>query len=80
MSTADVVRAWRDPEYRSTLGAAERAALPDYPASSLELGDDEREAGGSPTTMTGGPSNTGVGTGGGCDCCAAQDPRKLPDS
>ena len=34
MSTADIIRAWKDPEYRSTLGV-----LPTHPAGLIELAD-----------------------------------------
>ncbi|QDF06874.1 mersacidin/lichenicidin family type 2 lantibiotic [Myxococcus xanthus] len=34
-----ILRAWRDPDYHDSLSDAERAALPDSPASVLELDD-----------------------------------------
>ena len=34
MSTADIIRAWKDPEYRSTL-----SVTPAHPAGSIELTD-----------------------------------------
>jgi len=39
MTTENIVRAWRDPEYRNKLTETERAALPDHPAGWIELGD-----------------------------------------
>jgi mersacidin/lichenicidin family type 2 lantibiotic len=33
----DIVRAWKDPVYRASLSAAERAALPPNPAGLVEL-------------------------------------------
>lgn len=35
----DVVRAWRDEEYRLGLSAEELAALPEHPAGAVELPD-----------------------------------------
>ena len=37
----DVVRAWKDPAYRASLTAAERAALPAHPAGLIELSAEE---------------------------------------
>jgi mersacidin/lichenicidin family type 2 lantibiotic len=39
MTKENIVRAWRDPEYRNSLSETERAALPDHPAGWIELGD-----------------------------------------
>ena len=44
MSTRNVIRAWKDPAYRNTLSAAERAALPANPAGSIELSAVELES------------------------------------
>jgi mersacidin/lichenicidin family type 2 lantibiotic len=33
----DIIRAWKDPEYRYSLSAAERAMLPAHPAGPTEL-------------------------------------------
>ena len=41
MSTTDVIRAWRDEEYRLSLSAEERAALPQHPAGEIELRDED---------------------------------------
>ena len=37
MTVEKIVRAWRDPLFRSGLGTAERALLPDNPAGMIEL-------------------------------------------
>jgi mersacidin/lichenicidin family type 2 lantibiotic len=37
MSRQDIIRAWKDAEYRSGLCAAERGQLPDNPAGTIEL-------------------------------------------
>lgn len=49
MSDVDVVRAWKDEEYRNSLTEDERAALPPNPAGPSELTDQDLEdvAGGS---------------------------------
>jgi mersacidin/lichenicidin family type 2 lantibiotic len=41
MSIEKIIRAWEDPEYRSTLSAAERDALPANPVGGIELTDAE---------------------------------------
>ncbi|MDY6876288.1 MAG: mersacidin/lichenicidin family type 2 lantibiotic [Chloroflexota bacterium] len=47
MSNLDIVRAWKDPEYRLNLSEAERALLPENPAGLIELSDaDLGEVGG----------------------------------
>jgi mersacidin/lichenicidin family type 2 lantibiotic len=50
MSTKNIIRAWKDPVYRSSLSDAERAALPAHPAGAIELSDAELAyvAGGKP--------------------------------
>jgi mersacidin/lichenicidin family type 2 lantibiotic len=40
MAKVDIVRAWKDPVYRATLGE-EAANLPQNPAGLVELNDDE---------------------------------------
>jgi mersacidin/lichenicidin family type 2 lantibiotic len=37
MSHVNIIRAWKDEEYRSSLSDAERALLPDNPAGLIEL-------------------------------------------
>jgi mersacidin/lichenicidin family type 2 lantibiotic len=41
MSHRDIIRAWKDSEFRSSLSDAERAMLPANPAGSIELADSE---------------------------------------
>ena len=43
MSKKDVIRAWKDAEYRNSLTAEELAALPENPAGATELPDSELE-------------------------------------
>lgn len=44
MSKIDVIRAWKDEEYRASLSEAERAQLPPHPAGYVELTDAELES------------------------------------
>ena len=37
MSNQDIIRAWKDEDYRLSLSAAERALLPEHPAGLIEL-------------------------------------------
>jgi mersacidin/lichenicidin family type 2 lantibiotic len=57
MSHVNVVRAWKDEEYRQSLTEAERAALPENPAGLLDLAasDLQQAAGGGWPMFTGGP-------------------------
>jgi len=41
MSQSDIIRAWKDPLYSSTLGAQELAALPPHPAGAVEVADQD---------------------------------------
>jgi mersacidin/lichenicidin family type 2 lantibiotic len=43
VSSFDLVRAWKDAEYRRSLNAEELALLPEHPAGSIELTDEELE-------------------------------------
>jgi mersacidin/lichenicidin family type 2 lantibiotic len=48
MSHEDIIRAWKDEEYRNSLSEEQRAQLPENPAGMVELpdADMERIAGG----------------------------------
>jgi mersacidin/lichenicidin family type 2 lantibiotic len=50
--TVDIVRAWKDPEYRGTLTKEELASLPPHPAGNEPLSDEElkKVAGAGPVT------------------------------
>lgn len=37
MSTAEIIRAWKDQDYLMSLGAAELTAIPENPAGTIEL-------------------------------------------
>lgn len=41
MSDSDVIRAWKDPDYRASLSEDARASLPPHPVGSIELSDAE---------------------------------------
>jgi mersacidin/lichenicidin family type 2 lantibiotic len=40
MSSQEIIRAWKDAEYRASLSEAARASLPAHPAAWLEVTDD----------------------------------------
>ena len=44
MSVDRIIRAWEDPEFRSSLSEDELASLPEHPAGSIELTDAELSA------------------------------------
>ena len=44
MSVDKIIRAWEDPEFRSSLGRSEVAGLPENPAGAIELTDAELSA------------------------------------
>jgi mersacidin/lichenicidin family type 2 lantibiotic len=46
MSKLDVIRGWKDEEYRLSLSHEQRAMLPEHPAGVIELADEELEAAG----------------------------------
>lgn len=54
MSNVDIIRAWKDEEYRNGLSDSERSQLPANPAGMIELRDTDltSAAGGSPITIT----------------------------
>jgi mersacidin/lichenicidin family type 2 lantibiotic len=41
MSESDIVRAWKDEQYRNSLSADQQAEVPVNPAGEVELDDDE---------------------------------------
>ena len=57
MSHPNIIRAWKDEEYRRSLSEAERALLPSHPAGLVEL-----------TEADMGRIDGGL-TSGGCNCC-----------
>lgn len=44
MTNVDIIRAWKDEEYRMGLTEAERAELPEHPAGLVELTDAQMAA------------------------------------
>lgn len=53
MSRQDIIRAWKDEDYRASLSEAERNSLPKNPAGFIELTDDDLQlaAGAGPTSI-----------------------------
>lgn len=43
MRRETIIRAWKDPEFRSSLSDEERTQLPENPAGAIELTDEELE-------------------------------------
>jgi mersacidin/lichenicidin family type 2 lantibiotic len=43
MSNLNIIRAWKDPEYRRVLTEAQRAQLPAHPAGAIEFPDRDLE-------------------------------------
>ena len=43
MSYLDIIRAWKDEEYRLSLSEEQRAVLPEHPAGLIELEDVDLE-------------------------------------
>jgi mersacidin/lichenicidin family type 2 lantibiotic len=44
MSHLNIIRAWKDAEYRHSLSVAEQALLPEHPAGVIELTDADLDA------------------------------------
>jgi mersacidin/lichenicidin family type 2 lantibiotic len=59
MSKVDIIRAWKDDEYRLSLTEAQRALLPGHPAGLIELDDDQMK-------MVLGGGATGIAGSSGC--------------
>lgn len=59
MSESDIVRAWKDEQYRNSLSANQQAEVPGHPAGEVELDDDELKE------VDGAGSNPGLTAG----CC-----------
>jgi mersacidin/lichenicidin family type 2 lantibiotic len=63
MSHRNIVRAWKDEEYRLSLSDAERSRLPENPVGAIELSDTDlaAAAGGlAPLPSAGSYCNTGI--------------------
>jgi mersacidin/lichenicidin family type 2 lantibiotic len=72
MSQQDIIRAWKDRNYRESLSQEQRSQLPENPAGVVELSDEvlENIAGGMRARSGGGGGGgTGCGTGGNCTKC-----------
>jgi mersacidin/lichenicidin family type 2 lantibiotic len=52
MSKENIIRAWKDPEYRSGLNAREHASLPANPAGTIDDGKLAEVAGGARPMLT----------------------------
>lgn len=68
MSKQDIIRAWKDKEFRNSLSEVQRSKMPANPAGILEMSESALEmiVGGKPG---GGGGGTGCGTGNNCTNC-----------
>jgi mersacidin/lichenicidin family type 2 lantibiotic len=41
MTVKNIIRSWKDPEYRATLSKMERSLLPKHPSGLIELSDED---------------------------------------
>jgi mersacidin/lichenicidin family type 2 lantibiotic len=63
MSQQDIIRAWKDRNYRESLSQEQRSLLPENPAGTIELSDVDQ------AIIAGGKGNgTGTGQGTGDNC------------
>ena len=55
MSQENIIRAWKDSDYRDSLSKAEKSLLPEHPAGLMQLSDEQlgAAAGGIPKTDSG---------------------------
>lgn len=60
MSNFDIIRAWKDDDYSSSLSEAQRSQLPANPAGMVELSDEDME------NFAGGANFSANGGNGGC--------------
>jgi len=67
MSHLDIIRAWKDAEYRNSLSAEQLSQLPEHPAGMSALSDETLQAIVGGLRLGGG--GTGCGTGTNCTNC-----------
>ncbi|TAE61612.1 MAG: mersacidin/lichenicidin family type 2 lantibiotic [Nostocales cyanobacterium] len=60
MSNVDIVRAWKDEEYRHSLSAEQREQLPVNPAGLVELDDEDMSSVSGGCTTCGDPFHTPI--------------------
>ncbi|MBD2778093.1 mersacidin/lichenicidin family type 2 lantibiotic [Iningainema tapete] len=58
MSTEEIVRAWKDKNYRNSLSDQQKAMLPSNPAGLIDLTDDDMMSLSGGCTMCGNPNHT----------------------
>ena len=68
MSNIDIIRAWKDENYRNSLSDEQRSQLPQNPAGIIDLSEDDMESivGG---LKNGGMTHLGTGTGTTANVC-----------
>jgi len=58
MSNAEVIRAWKDEDYRASLSDEEKELLPENPVEVIELTDEELSSVSGGCTLCGNPWHT----------------------
>ncbi|MEQ8996698.1 MAG: mersacidin/lichenicidin family type 2 lantibiotic [Coleofasciculus sp. B1-GNL1-01] len=58
MSNADIIRAWKDEDYRASLSDEEKELLPENPVEVIELTDEELSSVSGGCTLCGNPWHT----------------------
>jgi mersacidin/lichenicidin family type 2 lantibiotic len=53
MTRDQIIRAWKDADYRESLGESERSMLPEHPAGLIRLDDEELESAAGGETLFG---------------------------
>ena len=64
MSQQDIIRAWKDEEFRNSLSEEQLKQIPENPAGISKIPDESLES-----IVGGCGGGTGCGTGGNCSCC-----------
>ena len=81
MSNNDIIRAWKDEEYRNSLSAERRSQLPENPSGKIELSEGKIELSDEELeSLSGGmraqPDDTTTGTGSQASPCQCQGKSK----
>ncbi len=76
MKKHQIIRSWRDPEYRASLSDAERALLPEHPAAAIDISEAELALAGGDAVSEGVVpisrytyNSAYASAGGCCECC-----------
>lgn len=61
MSNVDIIRAWKDEDYRASLSDDQKALLPENPVGLIELSDEDLSSVSGGCTPCGNPLHTRIG-------------------